>query len=247
MKKTVKMLAIVLALMLGLCCSAQAITQSEIEGLWDVDLKPIFVMQGIPEDQIDAFLELIGGMTMTIEFTADRKMVMETTVGAEVSREEYEYLLIGDTVVLSDGTNSVLTRSGDTLTLVDPDGTEMILTKHSASAAAPAASSVADIVGVWSIDVGKMLDMIGIPEEEVAEIKPYLPLMSATMEFTADGRCIIATSLMGEELSHEEASYTVDGDIIALDGAPAQYTLVGDTMTIVEDDLELVLIRKTGN
>ena len=108
MKKTVKMLAVVLALMLGLCCSAQAITQSEVEGVWDVDLKPVFAAQlGIPEDQVDMVLEMIGGMTMTIEFTADKKMIMETITAGEVGREEYDYLLIGDTMMLNDGSSSI--------------------------------------------------------------------------------------------------------------------------------------------
>lgn len=249
MKKTMRILVLALAMMMALCFSAQAITQSEIEGIWDVDLKPVFAMQGIPEDQFDAFMTMIGGMTMTIEFTADQKMVMETVVAGETESQEMPYTLQGDAIVLEDGSRSVLTLNGDSLTILDPDGTEMIMTRHGAENTAVIEGNTDvvygnSIVGVWDMDIVGLMKMNGVSDEELAQMEPLLALMTATMEFTEDGRCIITTTAMGEE-SKEESTYKVYGNTVEMDGTPAQYAIEGNTLTITEGEYSLVMTRNT--
>lgn len=250
MKKSMRILVLVLAMMMALCCSAQAITQSEIQGVWDVDLKPIFAEQGIPEDQFDAFMTMIGGMSMTIEFTADQKFVMETVAAGETQRQETPYTLQGDAIVLEDGTRSTLTLNGNSLTILDPDGTTLVLTRNGAADTATIEGNADvvygnSIVGVWDMDILSLMKMSGASEEDLADMEAYLSLMTATMEFTEDGRCIMVATALGQEVAREETTYKVTGNTIELDGAPAQYTLNGNTLTITESDITMTLTRNT--
>lgn len=242
MKKTVKTMLLALVLVICMCCSALAITQSDIQGVWDVDLKPIMVEQGIPEDQIDVFMQVVGGMSMTIEFTADQKFVMETVVGGEAEREEYPYQLQGNMVVLEDGTRSEVIVDGETLTILDPDGTRMVLTRH--GAADTGAVTADGVVGVWNMDINAILMMSGMSQEEYDQVAPFMSLVTGTMEFTADGRAILLITVLGEEADREEYTYSVDGTTMYMNDGEAQYTLEGDTLTIYgQNGMNLTLTR----
>ena len=114
MKNIVKLLALVLVLMLGLCTGAMAIEQSDIEGVWDVDVVPILVSQGVPEDQVAELMELMGGMTMTITFTPEQQCIMETVAGGEADLQNFTYTLEdGTPITLSTG-RTYIAVIGDT-------------------------------------------------------------------------------------------------------------------------------------
>lgn len=242
MKKTMRIFVLAVAMMLALCCSAQAITQSEIQGVWDVDVRELLVGQGLEAADVDALLAIVD-MSMTIEFTADQKMIMKTDAAGEVTTEEYAYTLTGDYIVADGNMRSTLKRTGNTLTMTDPDGTTIVMTLHGAGAAPVAPSADNGIVGVWDLDIMAVMKMSGASDEEIAEMEPLMGLMSATVEFTADGRCIMVVMALGQEASRQEAPYKVSGDTIELDGAPAKYVLSGNTLTITENEYSMILTR----
>ncbi len=243
MKRLQKVLMLALVMLLGLCCTAQAITQSEIEGVWQVDLKPVLLAQGYTAEQIDNVLA-VSQMVMTMEFTEDQQCIMTTTVsGQEASRQGFSYTLFGNQIILNDGSRSSLTRSGDILTMVDPDGTTTTMTYiDTDEPAADAAHTGNDLVGLWKLDIDTIAQMAGISPEEYEQARPILEMMTGTMEFTADGRCVITMDVLGQQDVTESAYEVKDGKVY-LDGDPAEYTIVGDTLTIVEGEMTMTLIR----
>ncbi|MBQ3156017.1 MAG: hypothetical protein IJB81_03700 [Clostridia bacterium] len=243
MKQMQKIVMLVLVMLLGLCCTAQAITQSEIEGVWQVDLVPVLMTQGYTAEQCEVLISQ-AEMAMTMEFTADQKYILRVTANTvPETREEYSYMLLGNDIVLDSGLRSSLTRSGDILTMVDPDGTTTTMTYIDTDApAADAAHTGNDLVGLWKLDIDTIAQMAGISPEEYEQARPILEMMTGTMEFTADGRCVITMDVLGQQDVTESAYEVKDGKIY-LDGDPAEYTIVGDTLTIIEGEMTMTLIR----
>lgn len=238
MKKTMKLLALVMML-LALCSTAFALEQGDIEGVWDVDLHKVFVNQGYTEEDVDALLAM-ADMSMTVTFTKDQQFVMDTIVNGEVSRQAMAYTISGDTLRLEDGSFSTLKREGDGLTVVDPDGTTLVLSWHgeiqTETAQTAAAPQNTEVVGLWEADKASILSMSGVDldamtEEQRAAAEATLAQMSMTMEFTADGKAIMTMTVFGEA-QVEEGDYMVQDGQIFVDGDPAQYTIEGDTMTL---------------
>lgn len=249
MKNTVKLFALAVAVMMALCGSAMAIEQSDIEGVWDVDVTPVFVSQGVPEDQVATMLELMGGFTMTMTFTPDQQCIMETVAAGEVAQEVYSYTLEGDKIIMDDGSRSELVRGEDTLTIIDPDGFTMVLSWHGpvGEVAVSASAESSDLVGVWEMDVNAIMamtgmDMEGMTEEEKAMVEAVLAETSMTLEFTADGRVIMSMTMMGETQT-EEMAYEVQGSQIIMDGFPSDFVIEGNTLTITEGEASMSMTR----
>lgn len=249
MKNIMKLLVLVLVLMLGLCTGAMAIEQSDIEGVWDVDVVPILVSQGVPEDQVAELMELMGGMTMTITFTPDQQCIMETVAGGEADRQTFTYTLEGEKILMNDGSVSELVREGDTLTIIDPDGFTMVLSWHGpvGEVAVSASAENSDLVGVWEMDVNAIMAMTGMDmesmtEEEKAMVEAVLAETSMTLEFTADGRVIMSMTMMGETQTEEKA-YEVQGSQIIMDGFPSDFVIEGNTLTITEGEASMSMTR----
>lgn len=244
MKNCLRLFCMVMVLVMALCSSALAIEQSEIEGVWDVDMKPFLVAMGFPEEELDVYLELLG-MSMTMTFTPDQQIIMETVAGGEVTQEKFTYTLEGEKILMSDGSESQLVREEDTLTIIDPDGFAMVLTWHQEEVVIDS-----EIVGVWAIDMHAIMamagmDLAGMSEEEAAEMEALLAMMSATMEYTVDGRAIMSITMMGET-DAEEHSYELQGDQIIMDGMngqPMDFVIEGDTLIITEGETTLTLTR----
>ncbi len=254
MKNFLRLFCMVMVLALGLCSGALAIEQSEIEGVWDVDMKPFLVAMELPEEELDALLELLG-MSITIAFTPDQQMIMQTVVGGEVTQEKLTYTLEGEKILMSDGSESQLVREEDTLTIIEPNGFSMALTWHG-----PVEDFVilsqeevvidSEIVGVWAMDMHAIvamagMDLAGMSEEEAAEIEALLLMMSATMEFTVDGRIIMSTTMWGET-DVVEYSYELQGNQIIMDGMngqPMDFVIEGDTLILTEGEMTLTLTR----
>ena len=243
MKQMQKIVMLVLMMLLGLCCTAQAITQSEIEGVWQVDLVPVLMTQGYTAEQCEVLISQ-AEMAMTMEFTADQKYILCVTANTvPETREEYSYTLLGNDIILDSGLRSSLTRSGDILTMVDPDGTTTTMTYIDTDApAADAVHTGNDLVGLWKLDIDTIAQMAGISPEEYEQARPILEMMTGTMEFTADGRCVITMDVLGQQDVTESAYEVKDGKVY-LDGDPAEYTIVGDTLTIIEGEMTMTLIR----
>ncbi len=98
-----------------------------------------------------------------------------------------------------------------------------------------------DIVGKWNIDVNSLLEMTGASPTDLEMIES-LGGMSATMEFTKDGKCILEMSMMGQTETQEQ-SYTLEDGKVLLDGAPGDYMVEGDKLTLTADGLTMVLTR----
>lgn len=252
MKNFLRLFCMVMVLALGLCSGALAIEQSEIEGVWDVDLKPVMVAQGFPEEELDAFLELVS---TTMAFTPDQQMIMQTVAGDEVTQKKYTYTLEGEKILMNNGSVSQLVREEDTLTVIASDGFPMVLTWHGPVedfVILPQEEVVIDseIVGVWAIDMHDIMamsgmDLAGMSEEEAAEMEALLSMMSATMEYTVDGRIIMSTTMWGET-DAEEHSYELQGNQIimdGMDGQPSYFVIEGDTLIITEGEMTLTLTR----
>ena len=98
-----------------------------------------------------------------------------------------------------------------------------------------------DIVGKWNIDVNSLLEMTGASPTDLEMIES-LGGMSATMEFTKDGKCILEMSVMGQTETQEQ-TYTLEDGKVLLDGAPGDYKVEGDKLTLTADGLTMVLTR----
>lgn len=249
MKNTVKLFALALAVMMALCGSALAIEQSDIEGVWDVDVTPVFVAQGVPEDQVAALLELMGGFTMTMTFTPDQQCIMETVAAGEVAQEVYSYTLEGDKIIMDDGSRSELVRGEDTLTIIDPDGFTMVLSWHGPVGEVPVSGAVENsgLVGVWAMDIDAVMALTGMDtesmtEEEKTMVEAVLAETTMTVEFTADGRMILSMTMMGETQT-EENTYELKGNQIITNGTPSDFIIEGNTLTIIEGDQSLTVTR----
>lgn len=348
MKNTMKILILALVMVLALCGVAQALTQEDIQGVWEADSETVLGMLGITAEQYESLKAIIGEMAITLEFTADKQYIVEASFGGETDREVIDYELLGNYLILNGGEGmSTLTLEGDKLTIKDPDGTTLTVIRKGAAVpaandsivgtwvtdvakteaaggampydivgvtivfnadgtasetdhfingdeetvdfsytlkdgivviegmecpyvlngdeltikatttmvfnrqvegvapAVPAATGDQSVVGVWNLDIEGILQMAGISEDDYEMMKPYLDLMSATMEFTADGRMIMVMNVMGQETVQEE-EYEIVGNTIVVEGAPAEYTIVGDTLTITEGEMSLSMTRSTA-
>ena len=249
MKNFLRLFCMVMVLALGLCSGALAIEQSEIEGVWDVDMKPFLVAMELPEEQLDAYLELLG---ITIAFTPDQQMIMQTVAGGEVTQEKFTYTLEGEKILMSDGSESQLVREENTLTIIDPDGFTMVLTWHGSVEDFVILSQEevvidSEIVGVWAMDMHAIMamsgmDLAGMSEEEAAGMEALLAMMSATMEFTVDGRAIMSITIWGET-DVEEHPYELQGNQIIMDGQPIDFVIEGNTLILTEGETTLTLTK----
>ena len=226
MKNFLRLFCMVMVLALGLCSGALAIEQSEIEGVWDVDIKPVLVAQGLPEEEVDALLELLG-MSMTVTFTPDQQMIMETVAGGEVTQEKFTYTLEGENILMNDGGVSQLVREEDTLTIIDPDDLAMVLTRHGPVEEEADVVIDSELVGVWKVEPSSLIDVFGMSEEEAA-------MIGDTVEFTTDGRAIFTYIMMGEVTYIDECGYYLYENRIIFDTSLWTYVIEGDTLIVTE-------------
>lgn len=98
------------------------------------------------------------------------------------------------------------------------------------------------IVGKWQMDIKSVLKMSGISEAEYEQMKPLIGDMSATMEFTEDGKVYLVVTAMGQSETEEEA-YSVDGDKLTMSGSTGTYKIDGDKLTITQDGMSLTMTR----
>ena len=105
-----------------------------------------------------------------------------------------------------------------------------------------AACSSSSIVGKWKMDIKSVLKMSGMSEADYEQMKPLIGDMSATMEFTEDGKVYLVVTAMGQSETKEQ-TYSVDGDKLTMDGSTATYKIDGDKLTITENGMSLTMTR----
>lgn len=105
-----------------------------------------------------------------------------------------------------------------------------------------AACSSSSIVGKWKMDIKSVLTMSGMSEADYEQMKPLIGDMSATMEFTEDGKVYLVVTAMGQSETKEQ-TYSVDGDKLTMDGSTATYKIDGDKLTITENGMSLTMTR----
>lgn len=105
-----------------------------------------------------------------------------------------------------------------------------------------AACSSSSIVGKWKMDIKSVLKMSGMSEADYEQMKSLIGDMSATMEFTEDGKVYLVVTAMGQSET-EEQTYSVDGDKLTMGGSTGTYKLDGDKLTITQDGMSLTMTR----
>lgn len=89
-----------------------------------------------------------------------------------------------------------------------------------------------NLVGKWQVsDIDMSAMMESVPEEQKAFMESMLPMMeeamkSMTMEFSADGKVITKSSMMGQE-TEEEGTWTLsdDGKTLSFDNEGKEQTM----------------------
>lgn len=99
------------------------------------------------------------------------------------------------------------------------------------------------IVGVWKMDVGSLLQQVGMSESEYEAMKSLLGDMEGTVEFTSDGKMITKVTAMGQTQT-QEGTYTVEGDKLTMDGSTGTYKIDGNKLTLTQNGMSMTLTRK---
>lgn len=123
--KKVLAFVLVLAMMLGLCGTALAVTQDELIGVWDMDVDSIVAMMASTEEEMQAMAPLLSLMTGTMEFTAEGTYKMVMSFLGEEDVQEGTYEVTADGKLSMDGStpgeavveNDVLTVTENGMTL----------------------------------------------------------------------------------------------------------------------------------
>lgn len=113
------------------------------------------------------------------------------------------------------------------------------------STAMAATVTMEDLVGVWNMDIESLTNVMSQTMTDPAEVeamKPFFAMMTATMEFTADGKAIFCMSLLGQE-ERQENAFTLENGVIYMDGVPSECSLDGDVLTIKENELVMTFTR----
>lgn len=119
-----KVLAFVLALamMLGLCGTALAVTQEELIGVWNMDMSAMAAMTGGMDEDMEAMAPLLALMTGTMEFTAEGNYKLVMSFMGEEEVQEGTYAVTADGKLSMDGSagaNAVV--ENDVLTITEED------------------------------------------------------------------------------------------------------------------------------
>lgn len=105
------------------------------------------------------------------------------------------------------------------------------------------------VVGVWDIEPYDLMVLLGTPEENLEAQKDIIAEMRTTMEFTEDGRLIMAATQQDETMTRE-FSYSVQGDWIYIDGEPAPFSIADNVLTLFYDyddaDVAYVCMTRQG-
>lgn len=111
------------------------------------------------------------------------------------------------------------------------------------SLAACGASDEKKLIGKWNFDLNSLYSMMGISAEDAGAYESLLEGVSATMEFTKDGKAIMVMTIMGETTT-EEGAYTIEDGKIIIDGDPAAYKIEKDTLTITDSETGISMTLK---
>ena len=232
-----KLISILLALLLSLslCAPAFALTQEDIEGVWKVEIKSLLPMLGISEAYYAALVEELGELTETVEFTKDCQLIITVEFAGETEVQHFNYALKNSLITLDDGSTSILTLDENgVLTMLDPDGTTLTMTKGPKSEG---------LVGVWELDIQSLLKLTGLDATADEQRAALYAMMTGTMEFTADGQMILTVRLLGV-VESQTFSYTEKDGMISTDGSEfSPYVIEGDVLTIIEGDRSLSMTR----
>lgn len=125
----------------------------------------------------------------------------------------------------------------------------LMLTVLLAVCGATAEETTDTVIGVWDIEPYDLLVLLGTPEENLEAQKDIIAEMRTTMEFTEDGRLIMAATQQDETMTRE-FGYSVQGDWMYIDGEPAPYSIADNVLTLFYDyddaDVAYVCMTRQG-
>lgn len=110
----------------------------------------------------------------------------------------------------------------------------LVLTMLLAVYGAMAEETTDTVIGVWDIEPYDLMVMLGTPKENLEAQKDIIAEMRTTMEFTEDGRLIMAATQQDETMTRE-FSYSVQGDWMYIDGESAPYSIVDNVLILFYD------------
>lgn len=107
------MLILLMALSLAACGKSPA---DKLIGKWNIDMKSLYQMAGVEEDQIEMFESLVGEMSGSMEFFKDGKVTLTMTAMGETEVDESTYT-IEDNKIIIDNDPAEFKIEKDTLTI----------------------------------------------------------------------------------------------------------------------------------
>ncbi|MBO2516071.1 MAG: hypothetical protein CW338_02170 [Clostridiales bacterium] len=214
--------------------TSPAADPSAVIGLWDAD---DYVCQGygMSPDDLAA-----GGISCTMEFTADNALIISIQMGDYADVMEQAYAVDGDTLYINGEPNSWYIENGDLVF----GSYGMFITLHpltAAEAPAPAAEEPAGLTGLWNAN-DFLCKMYGTTEDAIRAIYGDF---SYTMEFTADGKLIATLTAYGYPDSTESEYYT-EGSTLYINGEPSAWEIRNGNLIISSEGIEITLIPMDG-
>lgn len=243
--------AVAFVMMLALCATAFAgtLTKQDLLGRWKLDMGSVAEMLGRGENTEEMQL-LLQGMTYIVEFTEDDRMVMRILMPEEVSAAEETYS-VADGQLYIKGYPVPAALENDVLTLTEGERTLVMYRFIDEGAEPPAAQGGAnaegmvgreDLIGLWELNMDSLPALLGL-ENLDESVMAVVQLMTCTIEFTADGTCIMTLRVMGEETT-EKGEYAVKGGQLLWNGRLSDLKLENNVLTIIEGDRSIVMTRK---
>lgn len=110
----------------------------------------------------------------------------------------------------------------------------LVLTMLLAVCGAMAEETADTVIGVWDIEPYDLMVMLGTPKENMEAQKDIIAEMRTTMEFTEDGRLIMAATHQDETMTRE-FGYSVQGNWMYINGEPAPFTIADNVLTLYYD------------
>lgn len=248
MKKRLMAWFVFVALLLGLCGVAQAVTMNELQGVWLMDEADTLSIFEITPQQYQTQKHLIGDLWLTMEFTADNRCIFEYQYFNQLYTEEYTVILIGNGFTIDNGMTIIVPEiSGNRMAFYYPDGSSLSMTRKQAGnnssaypvnpAPVPATQMTqsASIVGTWRVDFEATWDGANLPEAERARNRAIMGSDYALYYiFGADGVFKNVTYMDGQYLEPETTTYVLNGNRFNIGLDDVEFRIEGNRLYLYD-------------
>lgn len=127
MKNFKRVLALMLIALMALSFAACGKSPADkLIGKWNFDMKSLYKMAGVEEDQIAMFESIVGEMSGSMEFLKDGKVILTMTAMGETDVDESTYTVEGSKIII-DGDPAEFKIEKNTLTITDEEVTMVLI------------------------------------------------------------------------------------------------------------------------